>query len=86
MRFRYAVTYEFPLRAPVTHRGTVGASQEATCFSRAVRTAKKALKPKGWSSVVCCLLERLPDVIDKPVANMERESMASPTSGYPSRR
>jgi len=61
MTCRYAVTFEFTLRAPVTHRGTVQASAEATCASRAVRTAKRVLHPVNWSSVVCCLLERLPE-------------------------
>ena len=55
MEFTYSVTFEFDTRQPMTHRGTVAASNHATCFSRAVRQAKKALRPKGESSVVCVL-------------------------------
>ena len=48
MKVKYSVTFEFDNRAPVTHRGAVEAFNEATCFARAVRQAKKALKTKGW--------------------------------------
>ena len=57
----YAVTFEFDSRQPLTHRGTVSASTGSTCFARAVRTAQKALRPVGWSSVVCVLLQRVQD-------------------------
>lgn len=59
MRVRYSVSFEFPERPPVTHRGTVEAGQAHVCCSRAVKEAKKALHPINWSSVVCVLLERL---------------------------
>jgi hypothetical protein len=59
MTVRYAVTFEFDSRPPLTHRGTVAASQVPTCFARAVREAQKALKARGWSSCVCVLLERV---------------------------
>jgi hypothetical protein len=59
LRCLYAVTFEFPERPPLTHRGVVEASAEATCVARATREAKKALLPRNWSSVVCLLLERL---------------------------
>lgn len=58
---RYAVTFEFDTRSPITHRGTVAASSTATCVARATRAAQKALKPVSWSSMVCVLLERLPE-------------------------
>ena len=61
MKVRYAVTFEFDTKAPMTHRGTIAASQVPTCFARAVRDAKKALRPGSWSSCVCVLLERLSD-------------------------
>jgi len=61
MRVAYAVTFEFTERAPLTHRGTVAASSAATCVSRAVRAAQRAVHPVAWSSVVCVLLERLAD-------------------------
>jgi hypothetical protein len=60
MTVRYAVTFEFDTRAPLTHRGTVAASGPATCFARAVREAQKVLRPREWSSVSAVLLERLP--------------------------
>ena len=59
MTVSYAVTFEFPERAPETHRGTVESSQPATCVSRATKNAQKVLRPKGWSSVAVILLERL---------------------------
>jgi hypothetical protein len=59
MTVTYAVTFEFDTRPPVTHRGTVAASQVATCVARATRMAKKALRPVGWTSLVVVLLERV---------------------------
>jgi hypothetical protein len=79
MRVAYSVTYEFPERAPVTHRGVIGGGQPATCVSRAVRQAQRALRPKGWSSLVCVLLERLdkgdrPQAADEPDAEPSRDA------------
>lgn len=59
MTVEYAVTFEFAIRPPMTHRGTVAGSKVATCVARAVRTAQTALRPQGWTSVVCVLLERV---------------------------
>jgi len=61
MTTKYSVTFEFDTRAPMTHQGTVAASTAATCFARAVRQAQMALRPTGWASVVCVLLERESD-------------------------
>jgi hypothetical protein len=61
VRVLYSVTFEFAERPPTTHRGMVVASSGATCVARATREAQKALKPVNWSSVVCVLLERLPE-------------------------
>lgn len=58
MLVKYAVTFEFESAPPLTHRGTVKALAPATCTSRAVREAQKALKPFRWSSMNCVLLER----------------------------
>lgn len=71
MRVKYSVTFEFPERPPMTHRGIVVASQVATCFARAVKDAQKALRPKAWSSAVCVLLERLPDAAEVESAASE---------------
>ena len=59
VRVNYAVTFEFPERPPVTHRGTVEAGQAHVCIARATQIAKKALKPRGWSSLVVVLLEQV---------------------------
>ena len=59
MKVRYSVTFEFETRPALVHEGTVVASSGATCMARATREAQKVLHPVGWSSVVCCLLERL---------------------------
>lgn len=58
MTVKYAVTFEFDMRPPVTYRGITTGGQASTCMARAVRLAAKALRPIGWSSVVCVLLER----------------------------
>ena len=59
MTVKYAVTFEFDERPPVTHRGAVEGTQVNVCVSRATRAAQAALRPKGWSSVVVVLLERV---------------------------
>jgi hypothetical protein len=61
MKVRYSVSFEFETRAPLTHRGTVEAATGATCVARATKAAQRALRPVGWSSLVCVLLERLPE-------------------------
>lgn len=63
MRVAYRVTFEFETRSPLTHRGTVAGSTGATCVARATRQALRAVRPVGWSSMVCVLLERRPDEI-----------------------
>lgn len=62
MRVHYAVSFEFPMRPPVTHNGTVEAGQAHACASRAIKSARAALRPVGWSSLVCTLLERASDL------------------------
>lgn len=59
MTVKYAVTFEFDMRPPLTHKGTVEARQPHVCMARAMKSAQKALRPKGWTSVVCVLLERI---------------------------
>ena len=61
MTTHYAVTYEFETRPPETHRGVITARQAHVCVSRAVKAAKVALRPINWTSLVCVLLDRLPD-------------------------
>lgn len=58
MKITYSVTFEFETMPPVTHRGTVVASQVATGCRLAVRDAQKALKPRGWQSLVLNILNR----------------------------
>jgi hypothetical protein len=59
MTIRYACTFEFETRPPLTHRGIVEASGVATAARRAVLAAQKALRPVNWSSMNCVFLERL---------------------------
>jgi hypothetical protein len=59
MTVRYSVTFEFDLRPPLTHKGTVSGGQPHVCVARATKAAHKALRPVNWSSLVCVLLERL---------------------------
>lgn len=58
MEVAYSVTFGFETRSPMTHRGTILAAQPSTCFARAVRQAQKALRPTGWTSVVCLIDRR----------------------------
>ena len=67
MRVQYAVTFEFETRPPLTHKGIVAGSSGATCASRAVRIAQRALRPVSWSSMNCVLLGRV-DGDDGPEA------------------
>lgn len=62
MKVSYSVTFEFITQPPLTHTGVVVAYGVATCASRAVKQAQKAVRAVGWSSVVCVLLERLDEV------------------------
>lgn len=59
MKARYAVTFEFETRPPITHRGTVEGWSASTCTRRAVEEAQRALRPVLWCSMDCVLLERL---------------------------
>lgn len=61
MTVAYAVTFEFEHQAPITTRGTVAASTMPTCFARAARQAVASHPGLHWSSMVCVLLERLPE-------------------------
>lgn len=58
---KVAVTFEFDTRPPVTWRGTVQGRAAQTIVHRAVMVARKELRPMAWSSLVCCVLERLGD-------------------------
>ena len=71
MTVNYSVTFEFDLRPPVTHRGTVVAAKVSTCVFRATRDAQKVLRPQGWSSMVCVLLERVQET-NQPADGEER--------------
>jgi hypothetical protein len=53
--FTYSVSFEFDTRPAVTLKGTVDAGQPHVGASRAIKTAKKALRPINWRSVVCVL-------------------------------
>lgn len=59
MMLKYAVSFEFETRAPLTHRGTVEAGRAkpnvSLGFRRAAEEARKALRPVNWTSVVCVL-------------------------------
>ena len=59
MKVKYSVTFEFPVRPPLTHTGIVTAGREHVCAARAIKEARVALRPVNWSSLVCVLLERL---------------------------
>lgn len=59
MKCRAEVTFEFATRAPQTHRVDVlEATGPQTIANRAIREAKRQLRPIYWTSMVC-LIERL---------------------------
>lgn len=59
MKVSYSCTFEFDVRPTITHRGVVEGGKAHVCMGSATKAAFKAMKPKGWRSVVCVLLERL---------------------------
>ena len=59
MKVKYAVTFEFLEKPPLTTTGVVASSSAGTCAARAVREAQEVLRPVRWTSLVCVLLERL---------------------------
>lgn len=73
MTVRYSVSFEFEVRPPTTHRGTIAASTVATCVSRATREAQRVLRPVKWTSMVVVLLERLSGDKDKEELEAEQE-------------
>jgi hypothetical protein len=58
--FRYSVSFEYPERPSDTHRGYVKAGSTAAGVRRAAEAAEKALRPRNWTSMVVCVLERAP--------------------------
>jgi hypothetical protein len=81
MRAKYAVTFEFMTNPPLTHRGTVVASKVHTCVRLATQEAVKALSPRGWSSMVVCLLER--ELSAKEIAEVEAPTVDEPADPGP---
>jgi hypothetical protein len=59
MRVRYAVTFEFGLRPPLTHCGEVSGTTLGALVGRAVRESQRVVHPQRWASLNCVLLERL---------------------------
>lgn len=59
MTLKYAVSFEFEMRPPVTHRGEVTASSPSAAARRAVLAAQTALRPVNWSSFLFVALERV---------------------------
>jgi hypothetical protein len=59
MKCRVQVTFEYILKPPDRHVvELLEAGQVQTIAARAIREAKKAVRPMAWSSLVC-LIERL---------------------------
>lgn len=59
MTVNYSATFEFDLKPPMTHRGTVTATSMPTCLARAGRAAMKVFPKTKWTSMVVVLLERV---------------------------
>jgi hypothetical protein len=58
MTAKYAVTFEFETKPPLTVRGVVSASGMPTLVARAARTAMREAGRQTWSSVVV-VIERV---------------------------
>lgn len=79
MIIKYAVTFEFESRAPLTHRGTVKGSSAATCARRAIEEAQRELRPVNWSSLVYAALERSAEDsegVDESDKDVQEESVS----------
>lgn len=57
MEVKYAVTFEFESKPPLTLRGMASGSAMPTCVARAARQAAKEAGRQMWSSVLI-LIER----------------------------
>jgi hypothetical protein len=76
MKATYAVTFEFPLRPPLTHRGTVEAGQAHVCVARATKEAQRLLRPRGWSSIAVALQAR--ELSAKEILELEEPTVTDP--------
>jgi hypothetical protein len=74
MTARYAVTFEFETKPPLTLRGEVSASGMPTLVARAARTAMRAASRQTWSSVVL--------VIERVTPSLEIDDAARRTTGH----
>ena len=77
MRVRYACTFEFGLRPPLTHRGEVSGTTLGALVARAVRESQRVLKPRQWASLNCVLRERLDLELDPAGEPAERNGEAT---------
>lgn len=59
MKARCSVTFEFDKRPPLTWRGETAAGSAHTLVAKAVKAAKRELRPINWQSLVAVVLERL---------------------------
>lgn len=63
----YAVTFEFPMKPPVTVRGEVSFALPEAGIGKAARDAAlKATGIRGWSSIVV-VLDRTPKALETSV-------------------
>lgn len=58
-KMKTTVTFEYETRAPETWQSSdIAASSPQTFASKGIRAARKAIKPRGWTSLVV-VIERL---------------------------
>ena len=72
MTCRYAVTFEFDMRPPLTHRGVVEGGRAQTCVARATKLAQTASSLSAGPQ--CVLLERLEALAPRGDATVEVEA------------
>jgi hypothetical protein len=68
MTARYAVTFEFETKPPLTLHGTVSAAGMPTCVARAARTAMREAGRQTWASVVVVIERESPSAIAEAAA------------------
>lgn len=81
MKCSASVTFEFGVKQPLTHKiALIEAGSPHTVAARALREARKVLKPSNWASLVV-VLERLDE--DGSRKRLDRAESASSASEVP---
>lgn len=76
--WEWAVTFEYETRQPDTLRGTATSGTGRGTAARAAREAQKAIKPRGWISMVVLVAKAgILNKADKPYPTMQSGQVES---------